>query len=86
MPVFVFAAHDNPPDDATFAATMQPRNQRKIQRNQREIQQFTENWGKMRGDWQNSSEFPRDFLSIGRFSSDFAAALWRQELGNRVGL
>ena len=39
----------------------------------------------MGGNWQNSSEFPRDFLSIGRFSSDFSAALWRQELGQSGG-
>ena len=39
----------------------------------------------MTGNWQNSSEFPRDFLSIGRFSSDFSAALWRQELGQSGG-
>ena len=58
----------NPPDDPTFAATVQPRNQRKIERNQRKIQQFTGNWGENeRKLAQNSSEFPRDSCQLADF-------------------
>ena len=67
-----------------------PQCNREIRGKSREIRGKSNNSqeirGKMGGNWQNSSEFPRDFLSIGRFSSDFSAALWRQELGQSGGL